>query len=231
MTETTAIQSPLADFVVAEVRRQTDEGEIRTLVEKKIGEIIVRAVDDQFRYGDLHKQITKAVGETLQIGERLDLPAYGTMVMALLRNKLDEKIHDLISAKLASDMDEILRIAPKETKFSDVVKKMVEDEDQHDRYGDHVSVVVDPSDYRDGEYWIGLDNESDKRSWVQCETHFHVDKAGKISSLTVGHKDVKKVVTSGPYWGYQKMIFAAYACGATLIMDDLDPPTHIGEEP
>lgn len=221
----------LQDYILAEVTRKTSEEHIRKLIDKKIDEAVQSAVDEEFRYGgNLKKQLTSAVGGALSIGDKIDVPAYGVMVMALLREKLDANINELLNEKLASEMQELLQIAPKVLAFSEVIAKMTEQaKEQSDSPWGKISVFIEESDWSAGCYHVGIDPDGDIRKRYECDTQFYVDAAGKISSLTVNKRDVGKVIGIAPYWGYQKMIFAAYACGSKLIMDELSPSLEYGE--
>ncbi|MBP2564600.1 hypothetical protein J2766_001159 [Agrobacterium tumefaciens] len=221
----------LQDYILAEVMRKTSEEHIRQLIDKKIDEAIKGAVDDEFRYGgNLKKQLTTAVGAALTIGDKIDVPAYGVMVMALLREKLDANINELLNVKLASEMQDLLQIAPKELKFSDVIEKMTEHAKEMGSGWGKIAVFIEESDYSAGCYHVGIDPDGDTRKRYECDTQFYVTAEGKISGLTVDRRDVGKVVGMASYWGYQKMIFSAYACGSKLIMDELEPALEYGED-
>lgn len=227
MTDTAP--ADLQSFILEAVNRKTSEESLRALVEKKIDGAIESAVDDAFRsYGKIYGQIKEAVQDALSIGEKVDLPAYGVMVMALLRDRLEANVSELLNKKLAADMDELLKISPKELKFSQVVESVVKDAKESKSWGS-VSIIVEASEYIDGGYHVGLDHDSDIRKRYDCDTQFYVGPDGKISSLTVSHRDVTKVLGVAPYRSYQKMIFSAYACGSKLIMDELDPSLEYGE--
>lgn len=223
----------LQDYILAEVTRKTSEEHIRKLIDKKIDEAIQSAVDEEFRYsGNLKKQLTTAVSGALSIGDKIDVPAYGVMVMALLREKLDANISEMLNVKLASEMQDLLQIAPKELKFSDVIEKMTEHAKESGSGWGKIAVFIEESDLSclAGHYHVGIDPDGDVKRRYECETRFYVDDKGKISGLTVDQRDVGKVIGIAPYWGYQKMIFSAYACGSKLIMDELDPCLRYGED-
>lgn len=229
MTESTV--SSLQDFILTEVARKASEENIRTLIEKKIDEAIRGAVDDAFRsYGSVYKQIQTAVGEALSIGDKIDVPAYGVMVMNLLREKLDASLSDMLRGKIAADMDELLKIAPREIKFSDVIASMIDHAKEMGSGWGKIAVFVDESDYSESCYHVGIDPDGDQRKRYDCDTQFYVDAEGKISSLTVNRRDVSKVIGIAPYWSYQKMIFSAYACGSKLIMDEIEPSLEYGDD-
>ncbi|MBX4920952.1 hypothetical protein HJA76_14755 [Rhizobium bangladeshense] len=230
MTE--SIASPLQDFILAEVTRKSSEENVRAMIEKKIDEAVKGAIDDAFRsYGSVYKQIQTAVGEALSIGDKIDVPAYGVMVMNLLREKLDSSVSEILRGKIAAEMDDLLRIAPKEIKFSEIINSMVEHAKEYEGKGwGKIAVFVEESDYSERCYHVGIDPDGDQRKRYDCDTQFYVDAQGKISSLTVNRRDVSKVIGIAPYWAYQKMIFSAYACGSKLIMDELEPSLEYGED-
>lgn len=229
--KTPAIEAPanLTDFIIAEVQKQTSEAALRELVSKKIGETVAESVKRSFEtYGDIGQQIKKAVVAALDIGDRVDVPAYGNMVMALLRAKMDETLGDLINKRLAAEMDEILSIAPKKLKLSAVVEAMISGIDKHDRYGSYATCIIEESEYSKGYWHVAMDpGESVKK--YDCELRFGVTETGEIYSLTCDKKDAKTTVVMGYLSAYQKMVFAAYCSGSKLIIDVHEPSTAIGD--
>jgi hypothetical protein len=232
MTEaSSSAPTELTSFILAEVQRQTSEDALRKLVEKKIGESVASAVESSFRsYGDLRKQIEKAVNNSLQIGPNMDIPSFGVMVLSLLRQKLDERVNGLISDRLDAEMNEILSIAPKELKLSDLVEAIVKkaSEDLSDRYGTSVTCIVEQNERYPDWYDIYLDEEEDKPK-RDCEIQISLISDGKIHSIKIDGKDPKTTIRMGAMWGYQKMIFGAYCCGSKFIVDTEYPSTGIGD--
>ncbi|WP_040586055.1 hypothetical protein [Allomesorhizobium alhagi] len=231
MTEpvTAAVPANIAEFIVAEVHRQTAEAALRAKVEAKIGECVSSAVDSAFRsYGDVGKQIEKAVAASLNIGDRIDVPAYGNMVMAVLRAKMDEVLGELVNNRLAAEMNDILSIAPKEVKLSAVVEAMIDDIDKHDRYGTYATCILEESEHVSGYWTIYLDPSSDVKKY-DCALRISVTGEGAIYSLVCDRKDAKTTVVMGGMDTYQKMVFAAYCCGSKFIIDDPEPSTGIGD--
>lgn len=227
-----AIEQPneLQKFILAEVFRQSSTPEIHKLIETKVSEAMKSAIDIAFRsYGDIGKQIEKVVANSLQLSDRMDMPTYGTMVMALLRERLDAQVHELVANKLDAEMTEILSIAPRELKLSDLVEQVVKkaEEDSRDRYGSHITCVIEKNEKYDW-YEIGLDVE-ENCSRRDCEIQITVSQDGAVLSARIDGKDPKTTLRMGPMWDYQKMIFGAYCCGSKIILDDLDPPTGVGD--
>ena len=219
----------LADLITAEVQRQTNSDTIKQLVEKKIGDIICSAVESSMRsYGNVGKQIEQIVADSLVINDKIDVPAYGQMVMALLRNKMDETLSTLVNERLSAEINDILQIAPKEIKITDIVQQMIDGLEMSERYGSQITCIIEESSYSKDSYHIYLDTEEDKRKY-DCSTRLYATNGGTIHSLLIDKKDASKTIVMGSLWGWEKSLFAAYCSGSKLIMDDLDPSTAIGD--
>lgn len=217
----------LSDFIVAEVHRRTSEEALRDKIGVNLNKLIEEAVRAAFSWGDLNKQITKAVEHALAIEGRLDLPSFGNTVMALLRQKLDETVNQHIAARLDAEMTEILSLAPKEVKLSEVVKQMIADLDPDDRYGTDVTCIVEESTAVAGYFNVYLDEEDGKAKY-SCDTRLQIDSEGRIFNLVMDQKDAKTTLRMGAY-GWKKPIFTAYCCGSKFIVDDQHVSTNIGD--
>lgn len=220
--------SSLAAFIVAEVQKQSGEDAVRAVVEKKVAALVVEAIDSAFRWGDTRKQIEEAVKASLAIDRPLDLPTHGAMIMAILRQKIDAQVHELVAAKLDEEMNQILGMAPKEVKLSDIVELMREDIDEHDRHGTHMTCIIEESDYSAGNFHIYLDPKEDVRKY-DCNLQMYVENNGKIFSLKSSGKDPKTSIVMGYQYAYQRLPLAAYCCGAKFIVDTQHPNTGIGD--
>jgi hypothetical protein len=218
----------LADFIAAEVQKQSSADAVRELVGKKVAELVKSAIDSAFSWGDTRKQIEKAVTETLAIDRPLDLPTHGAMIMAILRQKIDDQVNGLIASKLSEEMDQILGMAPKEVTLTKLVDMMRESIDEGDRYGTSMTCIIKHSDSSDGYYWVYLDTEQ-KKSGYDCDLQFAVDKAGKIYSIKCDQKDPKTRIVMGYQEPYQKLALAAYCCGSKFILDEEHPSLGIGD--
>lgn len=222
----------LTSFIVDAVKRHTDADAIRERVDTQVGIIIDDAIKQSFRsYGDIAKKLEAAVAVSLNVGDRIELPEYGNMVLALLRAKMDAVTADLVQKRIDAEMTEILGLAPKELKLSAVVETMVksvEEWEMQDRHGTYATCHVEPSDVSVGYFRIALDREADKGRF-DCELQFQVGKDGSIFGLSVEKQDAKSRVRAGFMEPFMKMVFTAYCCGSTFIIDNQDPPTNIGD--
>lgn len=220
--------SDLATFIVAEVQKQSGADNVRAVVEKKIESLVIDAIDSAFRWGDTRKQIEEAVKATLAIDHPLTLPSHGAMIMAILRQKIDAQVHELVAAKLDQEMDEILGMAPKEVKLSEIIDLMRKNIDEHERYGTHMTCIIEKSEHWTGTLYIHLDPDEDVRKY-DCDLQISVDKDGKIFSLKCDRKDPKTSIVMGYQSAYKRLALAAYCCGSRFIIDTQDPNTGIGD--
>lgn len=197
----------LTDFIVAEVFQQMKSDKVRELVEKKIADIISSAVESSFRsYVNVGKQIEAAVSNSLDIHGSVDLPAYGQMVMALLRSKMDETLSDLVNERLSAEINDILQIAPKEIKISTIVQQIINDLDLSDRYGSNITCIIEENTHSQGSYYIYLDTDDEKQKH-ECSARFFATSGGKIHSLFLDGKDASKTIIMGALWGWEKTLF------------------------
>jgi hypothetical protein len=231
----------LTAFLIDAVQRRTSEEAIRTLVEKQIEGVVERAVVDQFRsYGNITKSIQEQLAAALVV-PALDLPAYGHMVMSLVRAKLDENLNDLLKTQISAQLDEMLSIAPAELKLSDVVEAMREyrkSEVEYDQWSRFHVDVEEPSSGAYSSSWVKLHCEKREESRYSStpDKHFHEVRflasnsgPGKISALTIDQRDVDSIYRLGHMSKWKRMIFAAYCCKTPFIIDKTDFDTEIDE--
>lgn len=125
MTELTNL---ISSAVAAKMTPDFIEKEVNSRVDK----LIVESVDRALRgYSDTAKLIEKAVQDALRV-DHLDLPSYGAIVTQMLKTQIEARVAPLIAGRLAADMDELLGLAPKEVKLSEIADQMRE---QHEGKG------------------------------------------------------------------------------------------------
>jgi hypothetical protein len=201
------------------------EKEVNSRVEK----LIVESVDRALRsYSDTGKLIEKAVEDALRV-DKLDLPSYGEIVTGMLKVQIDSRVSELVAGKLATDMEELLKLAPKEVKLSEIAEFMLEEHKDGEKWGQVITVMVDP-DRRYGSTWVYLDEE-EHREWGgrhSCRFSMLVCEDGTISSARVGDKHGLGT-RIGRAYGLEQRLRAYVACGTKLILDEDDVITSVGD--
>jgi hypothetical protein len=200
------------------------EKEVNTRVAKLIEESVDRALR---RYSDTGKLVTEAVEAALRV-DRIDLPSYGLTVAAILKAQIEARVSELVAGKLSADMEELLSLAPKEIKLSTIADEMRERHDG-DAYGPIITVIVERNEY--GSTWLYLDEDEchEARDKYRCDYRLLVGSDGKIASATLKEADIKSGRHVGRAYGLEQKIRAYYACGTTIIIDEDNVVTSVGD--
>lgn len=206
----------IADAVAAKMTPQF----IDEVVNDRVSKLVVDSVDKALcKYSDTGKSIEKAVEEALRV-DRIDLPQYGHVVAQSLKVQIEAKVADLVAGQLAKDMDELLSLAPKEVKLSEIAQQML-DRSSAD-YGECITVIVEPSS--NGYHHIYLDEGAvyRRKDKYQCDHQISIDAEGKIYSARIDRKDLNSTQYVGRAYGLSQLIRAYVACGTQIILDEDD---------
>lgn len=197
------------------------EKEVKARVEKLITESINSALRS---YSDTGKLIEKAVAEALKV-EKLDLPSYGMMVHDMLKNQIEALVAPIIAGRLAEDMAELLKLAPKEVTLSSIVAEMVQARKEDGAYGqDLVTCIIEEGDY--GYTWVYLDESESysARDKYNCDYRLLIDKDGRIGGATLRQTEYKSGKPNrtviGKAYGWEQKFRAMVACNTKIIVDE-----------
>lgn len=201
---------------------------VKKQVATRVEKLVVEAVDDALRsYSDIGKQIKEAVKASLQVND-LNLPSYGLLVTGMIEQQVKDHAGGLIDARLAEDIRELLNIAPREIKLSEIAKDMIKGR-HDDGYGEVITVMVHHNEY--GSTWLYLDEEEHRpeRDKYQCRHSLLLNEDGTISSATVDKRDLKNTQHIGRCWSLGNKIRAYYAAGTRIILDEDAVVTSVGD--
>lgn len=215
-------------IISAAVAAKMTPGFIDKEVGARVDKLIIESIDASLRkYSDTGDMITKAVGEALRV-DRLDLPTYGNVVAAMLKEQIEACVAPLIAGRLAADMEELLNLAPKEVKLSEIAADMCK-RHEGDGYGEVITVIVERNEY--GSTWIYLDEDQvlEERNKNRADYRLLVGKDGKISSATMREHDIKSSRHFGSSYGLEQKIRAWFACGTIIIIDEDSVGTSVGD--
>lgn len=219
----------LGELISATVARQLDASFVEKEIETRVSKLVVEAVDRALRgYSETAKLIEKAVEDALRV-ERLDLPSYGVTVAAILKTQIEAKVSEVVAGTLAAEMDELLKLAPKTVKLSEIAKEMIEGRISDEGWGEVITVIVERSDR--GYCNIFLDEEEvhEPRDKWKCQHRLAVDDKGSIYSATIANVDLKKATRFGHFYGIDQKLRAYVACGTKILIDEDDVVTTVGE--
>lgn len=204
------------------------EAKIREKVDARIEGLVEDVIRDQLRsYSDIGKAIETALKESLQV-KNLDLPSYGEMVTTLLRKQIEAAVSPVIAGQLATDMEGILGLAPKEIKLSELVEWMMQNSSRYEdgEHGDLVTCIVGDNSY--GSTWVYLDDREhySKRDKYLCRARFLVSRDGTIFSGSCDDREIgdktstgKRTVGFGRPDELAQRLMAYHACGTVIELD------------
>lgn len=191
---------------------------IRDKVQKHVDDIIKDALKESLSsYSETGKMIKAAIGKALRVQD-IDLPDYGFMVTQMVGALVKEHAAELIQGTLATDMAELLSIAPKTIKLSQIAKDMM-DEIDDDSSGITVH-LESPGSSSASSRWLSLDPTPDKNPH-SCDVRLLVGNDGVILAGWLGEKkDLKTTKSFGNFYGLEQKIRAYYACGTVIEFDE-----------
>lgn len=205
---------------------------IREKVDDRINKLVDEVLTDELRsYNDTGKLIKEKVRESLKVHD-LDLPTYGQMITSMLRKQIEDTVSPIIAGKLAEDMEELLKLAPKKIKLSEIVKTMLEESSayQDGEFGELVTCIVEPNDF--GSTRVYLDGEESRPDVDKylCTARVLIGEDGVLSSATYRDRDLsgKKGAgfSSGSAYGLGQRLQAYYACGTIIEIDEENVSTY-----
>ena len=227
--ETTTIEGQgmsLADFINRGVAAKLDTAFTQKAIDARVDKLVEQAIDDALRsYSKTGEMIKKAVEKALRV-DRLDLPSYGQVVLAILKTQIEAIVAPLAAGKLAEDMEALLKLAPQEIKLSEIAGHMLEE--KHDAYGEAITVIVEHTDYDWVNVYLDEEQVHENRDKYRCRHHLAIGKDGKLISLKVDGRDFKDTQHFGRAWGVGQRLRAYYACGTRIIVDEQEVCTSVG---
>lgn len=215
----------IGDLISKAVAEKLDSAFVEKEVETRIAKLVTEAVDQALRaYSDTGKKVREAVEEALRV-DRLDLPSYGATVCAILKSQIEANVATLVSGQLAEDMEELLKLAPKEIRLSELAEEMIKD--SHCDYGPAITVIVEPTEY--SSTWLYLDETEHHEKTRDCRHRLLIGEDGKISGGWFSHRKMDDGRYIGASYGLEQRLRAFVACGTRIILDEDNVVTSVGD--
>jgi hypothetical protein len=215
----------IANAVAAKMTPDFIEKEVNSRVDK----LIVECIDKAFRsYSDTAKTIEDAVSAALKV-DKLDLPSYGAMVTEMLRAQVEAVVSPIVSGRLATDMEELLKLAPKEIKLSEIADAMRADHEGGEKWGKVITVILEESLY--SSRWLYLDDEDhyEARDKHKCRHRLLLNQDGTISGGWIDNNDLTRRTYFGRSYGLGQRLRAYIACNTKIILDEDCVVTSVGD--
>jgi len=224
MSETN-LTNLISSAVAARLDSDFIEKEIQTRVDKLITESIDRALRT---YSETGKLIEKAVEDSLRV-ERIDLPSYGVTVAKMVKAAVEHHVADIVQGRLKQDVEELLHLAPKTVKLSEIAEMMLEQHKGDGEYGEVTTFIIGESSYKSR--WFYLDDEKviKERDKYSCKYRLLVGDDGIISSVFIGESKASPDRWIGRSYGFEQRLRAFVACGTVIEFDTEYPCTTVGD--
>ena len=221
-------QRDFSSLISAAVAERMNSDFVEQKVLACVDRLITESIEDALRsYSGTGKLVRKAVEESLKVND-LDLPSYGHVVSQILKTQIEAKVSELVAGRLAQDMNELLGLAPKEIKLSQIVKEAIED--RHDfggLYGDVATCTVSDTAY--GSTWVYFDPDKADQTKYTCKFKMLILDDGTMANLQINGTDTKQSKALGRFYGTEQKLRAYLACGTKIIIDEDAVVTSVGD--
>ena len=161
---TTDIAIPTMEAVQQATRPEV----VKEIVEKRVSKAVEDAIDNAMRsYSPFGKDLEKKIQEALSI-QNLNLPQYNSMIGSMIEKLVTGHVSELIEGRLKKDLAELLKLAPKTIKLSEIVDEMRRGHEGDGGYGEVVTCHIERDDERSevfGPYWIVYLDETEHLDW------------------------------------------------------------------
>lgn len=208
-----------------------EEGAIQKIVEEKMTKTVASIVDEVLgSYSDFGRQVKEVVKQSLAIDvDKMELPTYNVLVRNVVRERLDQLVHVQGIELLKARMDEIFKTVEPEMELSKIIESWKEAlNDDHERDGEEITVIWEPSTYSSGGGWLYIDEDEDNEKY-QCDLRAGINKDGTIYALHwKSHDLLKEVKTTWAIDSIGEQFFRMHAAGSKIIVDMDDVDTHFG---
>lgn len=225
MTEALELTSIISAAVAAKLTPEFIDKEVNSRVEKLVIECIDRALRI---YGEAGKAIEKAVEDALRV-DRIDLPSYGATVSKMVTAAIEHRTAEVIQGRLKQDVEDLLKLAPKTVKISELAEALLEPHKSDGAYGEVTTFIIEESEY--SHRWLYLDDENvyAERDKFRCKYRLMVSEDGKIASAYIGDRAAKAEHWIGRSYGFEQRLRAYVACGTVVEFDTEYPCTSVGD--
>jgi len=241
-----SVNKNLADMLRASI----SEERVRAVAEKHIDTLVDRTISDALNvWSAVGKQLKASVEESLQVGDRLNLPSYGHVVAEMLSAQIKARVAEVVGGKLQEDMNALLKLAPKTAKLSELIAEVLDENDDPCERG---SIYLD-IEWKDDSstVWVSIHPNEEPRSKYDADirllmrlehaygkeprlenanaglepTRRGTIRAGSVSGSDL-QKDArfgwgsKKRRDLGAWFGFEQKILSMYACGTVIELDE-----------
>jgi hypothetical protein len=146
------METDIKKLAMAALQDATQPEKVAEIINDKIAATVKQAITDATRsYSNFGSDLEKKIAAALSLGD-LDLPSYNAQVCAMVMSQVDTHVTDLVNGRLKSDIADMLSIAPKTIKLSEIVTWMTEPV-EGEKYGEVVTCDLRDTLKERGDLW------------------------------------------------------------------------------
>jgi len=207
--------------VTAAVQGMVASGKLNEIIEAKVARTVDDIVGEALRsYGDFGKSLKEALVDALAINtDDLGIAGYNTIVLEIVRRKLDAAVITAGKAQIEEDMDKLLSAAtPGEIKLSQFLKDFAKDTLWMRDRGRRPTIILDESS---GSYhcrWLYLDPKPEQHKHA-CAYRMLLGDDGIVSNAWIQGADASRTVFLGGFNRFDATVFRLYAAKARIVVD------------
>jgi hypothetical protein len=243
---TTEPAAPFATLVQDALNAAATPEKIAAKVQAHVDKAVDQAIADaMYSYSDTGKVVKAALTDSLRVNN-LNLPSYGHVVAQIVERQIQARVSEVVAAKLSADLENLLTLAPKRAKLSELVEELLGKEDEGGCSCDGPASIHFEVEWSDGSFChVYISKEKPRSKWeADIRLMFHLPK--KVDAyargeaieapIWTGHvkgsdlkKDVrfgygadypKQKTEFGRWFGFEQKILAMYACGTVIEIDE-----------
>ncbi len=227
----------MADFndsVKSALEAMTQDGSIDEIIKKELSKTVQSIVSDQLRsYSEFGKALEAKISSELSIDlSTVNFSEYNQTILNLIQGNLNNAVTEDAAKKLNSDIEKLFGAPPKEIKFSEIIEKYKNENNDYERdEAEKIALIIEEKQH--GNIRIGLNPKNTKgysdeeiNSWHDCEIYLSVrldkedGKKGKLS-----YTSDKSGLTPHQFMptclhGTSRLLYQLYCAGSTLIFDE-----------
>ena len=206
--------------IVAAFTKMAETGAIQTIIEREIERTVGDILHSSLQpYSDFGKSLGKTIKSALNVDlDRLGIAGYNDTILKIVKTKLDSSMELFGKAQIEKDLEELLKVPPKEIKLSQLVEQL------KDHYGDHgreCTCIITHDMRMDGWGRVYL-HKNDRVEKSDCEYEMAFTADGEVYSVSIDGRDPSKKIFCGPFYGFERDLFQMYAAKTRLIIDEDD---------
>lgn len=223
----------MKEQILEAIEKKYNSPELQEYIEKKAEESLKNIINTAFgRYGYVTIAMEKQISEKLSLSNKVTIPQYNDLIIKMIERQFSKCLNEAGLSKIEENMKKLLQTAPAEIKLSELVNEMKSYDDSDGYYGKEATCIIE-GDEEGGYRSIYLDpSPLEERSYTggiskyDAKIRIGINTEGIVYSLTVDGADQKDVFFTGPFYGFEKLLFNLYANGSKLIVDETDINLH-----